>query len=69
MRSSLISELNMEVIPQHPLIMITQDDMKKARQFYDLDDEQRIQESLAAIQEWCQKQPHLLEATKNLGKS
>lgn len=53
---------NMDAIIPHPLIKVTEDDVKKARAFYGLEDEMRIKESLDAIEEWCQKQPHLAEA-------
>ncbi|KAJ2937363.1 hypothetical protein O0L34_g14255 [Tuta absoluta] len=59
----------MEVIAFHPLIDVTQEDVKKARQFYDLDDVKRINESLDQIDEWCKKQPHLEEAHKYMSRN
>ncbi|XP_047538169.1 alpha-tocopherol transfer protein-like [Vanessa atalanta] len=56
----------METIAYHPLLEVQQEDVKKVRQFFDLDDVNRIKESLEAIEEWCKKQPHLVEAFQYL---
>lgn len=57
----------MKSITGHPLTIVTEEDVKKARLFYGVDSD-RIKESLDAIDEWCKKQDHLVEAYKNLGK-
>ncbi|VVC96104.1 unnamed protein product [Leptidea sinapis] len=54
----------MEGLPQNPLIVITPEDIKKIRAQYDLNDVQRINESVSAVQEWAQKQEHLKGALK-----
>ncbi|XP_049879544.1 uncharacterized protein LOC126376277 isoform X2 [Pectinophora gossypiella] len=59
----------MEVIPTHPLIVVTKDDVEKARKFYDIDDVDRIKESLDQIEDWCKKQPHLEEANKYMSRA
>lgn len=52
----------MEAIPCHPLVIVTQEDLKKVRQSCDVNDVKRIQDSLDTIEEWMKKQPHLAEA-------
>lgn len=58
----------MDAIIPHPLIIVTKEDVDKARAFYGLEDEKRIAECLDAIGEWCQKQSHLVEAYKYMCK-
>ncbi|XP_050353560.1 alpha-tocopherol transfer protein-like [Nymphalis io] len=57
----------METIAYHPLLEVQQEDVKKVRQFFDLDDINRIKQNLEAVEEWCKKQPHLVEAFQYLG--
>ncbi|XP_045503696.1 uncharacterized protein LOC123700507 [Colias croceus] len=59
----------MENLPHHPLIEISADDVSKAREFYGINDVNRIKESLDAIDEWCKKQDHLSEACKALNRN
>ncbi|KOB69223.1 putative CRAL/TRIO domain-containing protein, partial [Operophtera brumata] len=59
----------MEVVPYHPLVTVTQEDMKKVRQSCDVDDVQRIRDSLDTIDEWLKKQPHLAEAGTYISRS
>ncbi|XP_039752555.1 alpha-tocopherol transfer protein-like [Pararge aegeria] len=56
----------MDTLQYHPLLLITEDDIKKARQFYNVEDETRIKDSLKAIESWCKKQDHLVEAYQYL---
>lgn len=58
----------MDVIIPHAPIKVTKEDVNKARACYGLKDENSIMECLDAIEEWCQKQPHLAEASKYLSK-
>nr|ATY51962.1 CRAL-TRIO domain-containing protein [Bicyclus anynana] len=50
----------MDKLQRHPLLQVTEDDVRKAREFYNLD-ENRISESLEAIGSWFKKQDHLAE--------
>ncbi|CAK1541712.1 unnamed protein product [Leptosia nina] len=59
----------METLPNHPLIELTEDDVTKAREFYGINDVTRISQSLDSIMEWCQKQDHLVEASKALDRN
>ncbi|CAH0713630.1 unnamed protein product, partial [Brenthis ino] len=59
----------METITHHPLLIVTPEEMKKVRQFFNLDDVYRIRESLEAIEEWCKKQDHLVTAFQYLNRS
>ncbi|KAL4712407.1 hypothetical protein ACJJTC_001568 [Scirpophaga incertulas] len=59
----------MEVLPVHPLIKLTKEDVKNTRQFYDVDDMKRINESLDAVEDWIKKQPHLIEAGKYMSRN
>ena len=59
----------MEEIPHHPLITVTQEDMKKVRQQYDINDVRRINDAIDQVEEWIKKQDHLVEASKYLSKS
>lgn len=58
----------METLPYHPLVIVTEEDIKKARQLYGIGDVNQIKESLASIEEWFKKQDHLAEASKYLSK-
>lgn len=58
----------MEKIPYHPLITVTQEDMKKVRQACDIDDVKRINDALDVVVEWIKKQDHLVEASQYLSK-
>lgn len=59
----------METIPYHPLVTVTQEDMKKARQLYGIQDVNQIRESLDAVEVWLKKQDHLVEASKYLSRT
>lgn len=59
---------NMDAIPYHPLLIVTQDDMKKIRQSCGIDDAKRIRDSLDSIELWLKKQPHLAEAGNYMSK-
>ncbi|XP_072934373.1 uncharacterized protein [Epargyreus clarus] len=59
----------METIPQHPLIIVTEQDIKKVRASCGLDDVKMIQDHLDAIDEWCKKQDHLVEAYAYIDRS
>ncbi|CAF4802507.1 unnamed protein product [Pieris macdunnoughi] len=59
----------METLPNHPLIEVTSDDVTKAREFYEINDVTRIKQSLDTIYEWCNKQDHLVNALKVMGKN
>ncbi|KAG7303408.1 hypothetical protein JYU34_011923 [Plutella xylostella] len=63
----LVIPRTMETIPHHPLIQVTQEDLAKAREFYGISDVKRIRESLDAVDDWCQKQSHLVQ--KNLNRN
>lgn len=56
----------METIQYHPLLQITEDVVKRVRQFYGVDDEKRIRDSLEAIGSWFKKQEHLADAYQQL---
>lgn len=58
----------MKSITGHPLIVVTEEDVKISRSLCGVEKPERIKESLDAIDEWCQKQDHLVEAYKNLGE-
>ncbi|XP_063832816.1 uncharacterized protein LOC135081995 [Ostrinia nubilalis] len=53
----------MEIVPQHPLLHFTQEDVKAAREMYD-QDAKRLNEGIDAIKEWMEKQAHLAESSK-----
>nr|XP_034827499.1 alpha-tocopherol transfer protein-like isoform X1 [Maniola hyperantus] len=57
---------NMKAIEYHPLLQITEDDIEKVRKLYNLDDETMIRDSLEAIEAWCKKQDHLVNAYHHL---
>ncbi|KAL0818346.1 hypothetical protein ABMA28_008825 [Loxostege sticticalis] len=59
----------MEVLPNHPLIKLTMEDIKSTREFYDVNDVKRINESLDVIQEWLKKQEHLVEASRFMDRN
>ncbi|XP_045454112.1 uncharacterized protein LOC123663481 [Melitaea cinxia] len=59
----------METLPYHPLLEVKQEEMKKTRQFYDLDDIDRINKSLETIEDWCKKEPHLAEGFQYISKN
>ncbi|KAJ8712719.1 hypothetical protein PYW08_008023 [Mythimna loreyi] len=58
----------MEKIAYHPLITVTQDDMKKVRQTCGIDDVKRINEALDIVEEWIKKQEHLVEAYQYMNR-
>ncbi|CAH2093972.1 unnamed protein product [Euphydryas editha] len=59
----------MDTVPYHPLLEVKQTEIRKVRQFYDLDDINRIKESLEIIEDWCKKQPHLVEALQYMSQN
>ncbi|XP_041972585.1 uncharacterized protein LOC121728459 [Aricia agestis] len=58
----------METVPYHPLIEISQEQLKQAREFYGVGNAKRIQESLDQVEEWCKKQDHLVDALPFLSR-
>lgn len=59
----------MDEIPHHPLIVVTNENVKKVRQMCNLDDPKRIKESVDAVEEWLKKQDHLAGAIPYLGRA
>lgn len=56
----------MEKLPYHPLVIVTQEDLQKARELYGVQDINSLRESLDILEKWLQKQPHLAEGSKYL---
>ncbi|XP_053617354.1 alpha-tocopherol transfer protein-like [Plodia interpunctella] len=56
----------MEAVPYHPIVKVTADEIRRTREFYNQSDVRVIVESISAVREWMEKQPHLIEASKHL---
>ncbi|XP_050353565.1 alpha-tocopherol transfer protein-like [Nymphalis io] len=57
----------MESASYNPLLKVSDEEIAKIRQDYNLDTN-KIKENLDAIEEWCEKQNHLREAVQYLGR-
>lgn len=62
-----VSEINMEAVPYHPLLEVTNEQFRSTRKFYDIENIKVLNESLDSVEEWIKKQDHLSEAGRHLG--
>ncbi|XP_059049896.1 alpha-tocopherol transfer protein-like [Achroia grisella] len=60
----------MEVIsPSLPLVQVTAENLRDARNYLGISDVKMIKESLDNIEEWLKKQPHLVEASQYMSRA
>lgn len=57
----------MDHAPKHSLLEVSQEEMERVRQYYNVD-KKNILQDIETIEEWGMKQEHLAEAMKYLRK-